>query len=74
MSTAKYPEPDAKRGAPLAVCVNDCQLDYGQPASELAPVCFQVGCAFAEMRWGSSSASPMAVIIRGNQRTFEVSG
>ncbi|MFY9609800.1 MAG: hypothetical protein WAU45_14425 [Blastocatellia bacterium] len=40
-------------GAPLAVCINDCRLDCGQGASELAPVCFQVGCAFAEMRWGS---------------------
>jgi hypothetical protein len=40
-------------GAPLAVCINDCRLDCGQSASELAPVCFQVGCAFAEMRWGS---------------------
>ncbi|MEK6300656.1 MAG: hypothetical protein AABO41_08050 [Acidobacteriota bacterium] len=40
-------------GAPLAVCLNDCWIDYGQGASELAPVCFQVGCAFAEMRWGS---------------------
>jgi hypothetical protein len=37
---------------PLAVCVNDCRLDCGQSALELAPVCFQVGCAFAEMRWG----------------------
>jgi hypothetical protein len=39
-------------GEPLAVCINDCRIDYGQGASELAPVCFQVGCAFAEMRWG----------------------
>lgn len=39
-------------GAPLAVCVNDCVLDYGQPAAELMRVCFQVRCAFAEMRWG----------------------
>lgn len=40
-------------GAPLAVCVNDCQIDCGQQASELALVCFKVGCAFAGMRWGS---------------------
>jgi hypothetical protein len=40
-------------GAPLAVCINDCQIDCGQEASELALVCFKVGCAFAEMRWGS---------------------
>ena len=44
-------------GAPLAVCVNDCRLDCGQDASELAPVCFQVGCAFADMRWGSRAAA-----------------
>jgi hypothetical protein len=43
--------------APLAVCVNDCRLDCGQSASDLAPVCFQVGCAFAEMRWGSRPAT-----------------
>ena len=42
-------------GAPLAVCINDCRIDCGQGASELAPVCFRVGCAFAEMRWGSLS-------------------
>jgi len=40
-------------GSPLAVCVNDCEIDYGQEAPELAPVCFRVHCAFAEMRWGS---------------------
>jgi hypothetical protein len=38
-------------GAPLKVCVYDCALDYGQPYSELAPVCFRLGCAFAEARW-----------------------
>ena len=38
-------------GAPLTVCVNDCALDYGQPYNELAPVCFRLGCAFAEARW-----------------------
>jgi len=44
-------------GAPLAVCINDCQLDYGQAGSELSPICFQVCCAFAEMRWGSAAAA-----------------
>ena len=39
--------------APLAVCINDCQLDFGQSPSDLAPICFRVHCAFAEMRWGS---------------------
>ena len=38
-------------GAPLTVCINDCALDCGQPYSELAPVCFRLGCAFAEARW-----------------------
>lgn len=46
-------------GAPLAVCLNDCRLDSGQCASELAPVCFQVGCAFAEMRWGSRAKAAL---------------
>ena len=39
-------------GAPLKVCVYDCALDHDQPYSELAPVCFRLGCAFAEARWG----------------------
>jgi hypothetical protein len=39
-------------GSPLAVCLNDCEIDCGQPATELAPICFRVGCAFAIMRWG----------------------
>jgi hypothetical protein len=56
MSTTKRLQLDQGDGSPLAVCVNDCQLDYGQPGSELARICFQVHCAFAEMRWGSSAA------------------
>jgi hypothetical protein len=40
-------------GRPLAVCINDCEIDNGQTRSELEPICFQVGCAFAEMRWGN---------------------
>lgn len=40
-------------GIPLAVCISDCHLDCGQPKSELAVLCFQVHCAFAEMRWGN---------------------
>ena len=39
-------------GQPLAVCVNDCPIDLGQPAAELRRICFSLGCAFAEMRWG----------------------
>ena len=42
-------------GSPLAVCVYDCDLDYGQPGEELAPICFRVCCAFAAMRWGNST-------------------
>ncbi len=56
MGTAKHREPEACDGGPLAVCVNDCQLDYGQPSSELIRICFQVCCAFAEMRWGRAAA------------------
>ncbi|MEN3334431.1 MAG: hypothetical protein V7641_3796 [Blastocatellia bacterium] len=41
----------ASEGAPLTVCANDCALDYGQSYQELAPVCFRLGCAFAEARW-----------------------
>ena len=57
MSTTKHGEPEVCDGGPLAVCINDCQLDYGQPSSELVRICFQVRCAFAEMRWGSSAAA-----------------
>lgn len=56
MSTTKDQDCDDTLGAPLAVCINDCQLDYGQPYSELVRICFQVRCAFAEMRWGGSAA------------------
>src|SRR6185295_9622924 len=37
--------------APLAVCVSDCQIDCGQASADLMKLCFQVHCAFAEMRW-----------------------
>ena len=57
MSTTNYREPEVCDGGPLAVCVNDCQLDYGQASSDLVRICFQVRCAFAEMRWGSSTAA-----------------
>jgi len=57
MSTTNHREPEVCDGGPLAVCINDCQLDYGQTSSELIRVCFQVRCAFAEMRWGSSTAA-----------------
>src|SRR5262245_27969828 len=41
-------------GAPLAVCVNDCQLDHGQNPLELVVLCFKVHCAFARMRWADA--------------------
>lgn len=40
-------------GAPLAICINDCEIDHGQPYDELEEVCFRLHCAFAEMRWGN---------------------
>lgn len=55
-------------GAPLAVCVNDCMLDYGQPGTELMRVCFQVRCAFAEMRWGCRDSSPEPRSSRENEQ------
>lgn len=53
-------------GTPLVVCVNDCAIDHGQAHSELAPMCFRLGCAFAEMRWRKSieTSGEMAMIIR----------
>jgi len=57
MNTTKHHKPELPDGGPLAVCINDCQLDYGQKRSELVRVCFQVCCAFAEMRWGTSAAA-----------------
>jgi hypothetical protein len=62
MNTTKRPNIVVPDGGPLAVCINDCQLDYGQRRSELARVCFQVRCAFAEMRWGSSAAAAFNAI------------
>jgi hypothetical protein len=44
-------------GAPLAVCVNDCQLDHGQHPLELVVLCFKVHCAFARMRWADAIES-----------------
>jgi hypothetical protein len=64
-------EPD---GSPLAVCVNDCEIDYGQPYVELAPVCFQVGCAFAERRWVSLVQVKSAVILPQTSKTTHDSG
>jgi hypothetical protein len=49
-----YRDPQ-NEGRPLAVCINDCQIDCGQPRMELERLCFQLSCAFAELRWGDSS-------------------
>ena len=57
MSPSKQRVAEIGDGGPLAVCINDCQLDYGQPKSKLIRLCFEVQCAFAEMRWGCSSAT-----------------
>jgi hypothetical protein len=53
-------------GAPLAVCINDCAIDQGQSHSELAPICYRVGCAFAEMRWRRSieTSGELALVVR----------
>jgi hypothetical protein len=52
---------------PLAVCVYDCDLDFGQSGEDLSKLCFRVHCAFAEMRWGSvgeKAPTPDAFIQR----------
>jgi hypothetical protein len=49
-------EPD---GRPLGVCINDCEVDYGQPYAELIGTCFKLRCAFATMRWGDATASQL---------------
>ena len=68
----KKVEPD---GTPLAVCVNDCRLDYGQDRLQLAPVCFQVQCAFAEMRWGKAESVAGAIVPLASQLSSQtVSG
>lgn len=51
-----------KEGKPLAVCINDCQVDCGQPQSELRRLCFQLNCAFAKLRWGASEAYQAAPV------------
>jgi hypothetical protein len=58
------------QGAPLAVCINDCAIDHGQAHSELAPMCFRLGCAFAELRWrkgvNENSQIPIQGLILGH--------
>ena len=69
MSPTKPREPDRSDGFPLAVCVNDCQLDYGQADAELSRICFQVRCAFAEMRWGRAAALANQLESRNSDRS-----
>ncbi|HVG18695.1 MAG TPA: hypothetical protein VNI02_06550 [Blastocatellia bacterium] len=59
-------------GSPLMVCLNDCALDQGQPPSELAPVCFELGCAFAEMRWKSSVEKSDEMAAALPRQTFRI--
>lgn len=66
----KHRNNNGPEGAPLAVCVNDCELDYGQSHSELMKVCFRLGCAFAEMRWGGKAGSEIAPVI--TQQTYQI--
>ncbi|HMG36714.1 MAG TPA: hypothetical protein VKM94_22450 [Blastocatellia bacterium] len=47
-------DPRESYGAPLAVCINDCELDRGQKPVDLAVLCFKMQCAFADMRWGGA--------------------
>lgn len=60
-------------GTPLAVCISDCQLDNGQPRAELAVLCFQVRCAFAEMRWGNRIDPANKAPIFSPQRLHHIS-
>jgi hypothetical protein len=63
-------------GTPLAVCISDCQIDCGQPAPELMRLCFQVSCAFAEMRWGTQTPplTRTAASHQSTSKTFRHSG
>jgi hypothetical protein len=59
-------------GAPLAVCINDCEIDRGHSYSELAKICFQVGCAFAEMRWGRMTDKNQGFKILPPPQTYQI--
>jgi hypothetical protein len=63
---------EGTEGAPLMVCLNDCALDHGQPSEELAPLCFKLGCAFAEMRWKSSVEKDEEMTITIPQQNFQI--
>jgi hypothetical protein len=59
-------------GAPLAVCINDCEIDFGQPDSELSKLCFKLGCAFAEMRWGRPREKGKSAANAFGPKTFQI--
>ena len=63
---------DESYGAPLAVCINDCEIDRGHSYSELSKVCFQVGCAFAEMRWGKTTDKNRGLRVMIPPRTYQI--
>ena len=63
---------DAHDGTPLAVCVNDCEIDRGHSYSDLARICFQVGCAFAEMRWGRTTDKTQGFNILPPPQTYQI--
>lgn len=59
-------------GAPLAICINDCEIDYGQPYAELEKVCFRLHCAFAEMRWGNGECSSLDPVAYLTQKFYQI--
>ena len=63
---------DEADGTPLAVCINDCEIDRGHSYSELARICFQVGCAFAEMRWGKPTDKTHRFKILPPPQTYQI--
>ena len=62
----------SRNDRPLAVCLNDCEIDSGQHDPELKRVCFMVRCAFAEMRWGCGAPEELPQITeqRSGAATF----
>ena len=63
---------DELDGTPLAVCINDCEIDRGHSYSDLARICFQVGCAFAEMRWGKTTGKNQGFKILPPPQTYQI--
>ena len=65
-------EPE-QNGRPLGVCINDCEVDYGQPYADLSRTCFQLGCAFAVMRWGDGQPALLTGLTRIERSSQSVS-